>query len=132
MILLMGLSLYAYLTLLASVRLQRILLLSGAEEVRYLRAPSGRIRCPLLWRWVRLGAFRIAGSGRLGRLQRAGACFAVCPEYVINVALRGGRDAPFKYSVERQRESSSADRRHNARQNGRKKRPSIARAARRD
>jgi hypothetical protein len=34
------------------------------------------------------------------------ACFAVSPEYVINVALRGSRDAPLEYSAERQRESS--------------------------
>jgi hypothetical protein len=34
------------------------------------------------------------------------ACFAVSPEYVINIALRGSRDAPLKYSAERQRESS--------------------------
>jgi hypothetical protein len=34
------------------------------------------------------------------------ACFAVCPEYVINIALRGSRDGTLKYSVKRQRENS--------------------------
>jgi hypothetical protein len=34
------------------------------------------------------------------------ACFAVSPEYVINIALRGSRDVPLKYSAERQRRSS--------------------------
>jgi hypothetical protein len=34
------------------------------------------------------------------------ACFAVCPEYVINIALRGSRDGTVEYSVERQRGGS--------------------------
>jgi hypothetical protein len=34
------------------------------------------------------------------------ACFADCPEYVINIALRGSRDGTVEYSVEVQREGS--------------------------
>lgn len=43
-----------------------------------------------------------------GLAQRAKnwACFADCPEYVINIALRGSRDGTVEYSVERQREGS--------------------------
>jgi hypothetical protein len=51
---------------------------------------------------VEMGASR---SGCRTRL-RYGACFAVSPEYVINIALRGSRDAPLEYSAERQRGSS--------------------------
>jgi hypothetical protein len=49
-----------------------------------------------------MGAPRSGCGARL----RCGACFAVSPEYVINIALRGSRDAPLEYSFERQRESS--------------------------
>ena len=34
------------------------------------------------------------------------ACFADCPEYVINIALRGSWDGTVEYSVGRQREGS--------------------------
>jgi hypothetical protein len=51
---------------------------------------------------VEMGASRGGCRARL----RYGACFAVSPEYVINIALRGSRDAPLEYSAERQRRSS--------------------------
>ena len=33
--------------------------------------------------------------------RRTAACFAVCPEYAINIALQGGRDGTFEFSIER-------------------------------
>jgi hypothetical protein len=55
-------------------------------------------------RLVPLVFFEVAGC-RQGR-RRYLACFAVCPEYAINIALRSSRDGTLEYSVERQREGS--------------------------
>ena len=55
-------------------------------------------------RLVPLAFFEVVGC-RQGR-RRYLACFAVCPGYAINIALRGSRDGTLEYSVERQREGS--------------------------